>query len=83
MTLQQEIQAILNDSSLSYDEKGAKLVTKQELNALLPKPKEVVALKEPLQPKTKGMKNADALHPQGVLRRDFGGYEKDRIQRLV
>lgn len=44
---------------MSYEEKGAKLaklVTKQELNALLPKPKEEVALKEPLKPKTKGMK---------------------------
>ena len=57
MTLQEEIQSILK-SSLSYEEKGkklAKLVTKQELNALLPKPKDVVALKEPLKPKTKGM----------------------------
>ena len=58
MSLQQEIQSILK-SSMSYEEKGkklAKLVTKQELDALLPKPKEVVALKEPLKPKTKGMK---------------------------
>lgn len=58
MSLQEEVQSVLN-SSLSYEEKGAKLaklVTKQELNALLPKPKEVVALKEPLKPKTKGMK---------------------------
>ena len=59
MSLQEEIQSILSDSSLSYDEKGAKLaklVTKQELASLLPKPQDVVALKEPLQPKTKGMK---------------------------
>ena len=58
MSLQKEIQSILK-SSLSYEEKGkklAKLVTKLELDALLPKPKEVVALKEPLKPKTKGMK---------------------------
>lgn len=58
MSLQEEIQSILK-SSLSYEEKGkklAKLVTKQELNALLPKPKDEVALKEPLKPKTKGMK---------------------------
>lgn len=58
MTLQEEIQSILK-SSLSYEEKGkklAKLVTKQELDALLPKPQEVVALKEPLKPKTSGMK---------------------------
>lgn len=58
MALQEEIQSILK-SSLSYEEKGkklAKLVTKHELDALLPKPKEEVALKEPLKPKTKGMK---------------------------
>lgn len=58
MSLQQEIQSILK-SSLSYEEKGdrlAELVTKQELQKLLPKQKEVVALKEPLKPKTKGMK---------------------------
>ena len=58
MSLQKEIQSIFK-SSLSYEEKGkklAKLVTKQELDALLSKPKEVVALKEPLKPKTKGMK---------------------------
>lgn len=58
MTLQEEIQSILK-SSLSYEEKGkklAKLVTKQELAALLPKPVEDVALKEPLKPKTTGMR---------------------------
>ena len=59
MTLQQEIQSIVNDASLGYDAKAEKLlkiVTKQELRSLLPKPQEVIALKEPLQPKTKGMK---------------------------
>ena len=65
MSLQEEIQSILK-SSLSYEEKGdrlAKLVTKQELSALLPKPKEVVALKEPLKQKTKGMKTiAFSIH---------------------
>lgn len=58
MTLREEIQSILGDSSLDYAEKGkrlAKLVTQQELDALLPKQK-VVALKEPLKPKTEGMK---------------------------
>ncbi len=58
MSLQEEIQSILR-SSLSYEEKGAKLaklVTRQELNALLPKPVEQVALKEPLKPKTTGMR---------------------------
>lgn len=58
MTLRQEIQAIVNDSSLDYDAKAEKLlriITKQELSAVLPKPVETVALKEPLKPKTKGM----------------------------
>jgi len=58
MSLQEEIRDILN-SQLSYEEKGkrlSKLVTRQELNALLPKPNDVVALKEPLKPKTSGMK---------------------------
>ena len=58
MSLQEEIQSILK-SSLSYEEKGVKLallVSKQELNAILPKPQEQVALKEPLKPKTKGMR---------------------------
>lgn len=65
MSLQEEIQSILK-SSISYEEKGnklAKLVTKQELDALLPKPKDEVALKEPLKPKTKGMKTiAFSIH---------------------
>ena len=58
MTLQQEIQAIVNDATLDYDAKAEKLlriITKQELSAVLPKPVETVALKEPLKPKTKGM----------------------------
>lgn len=59
MTLQQEIQSILGDKALSYEEKGkrlAKLVTQQELARLLPKKKEQVALKQPLKPKIVGMK---------------------------
>lgn len=59
MTLQEEIQAIVGDASLTYEakaEKLSKLITKQELSAILPKPMETVALKEPLNPKTKGMK---------------------------
>lgn len=57
MTLQQKIQKIVN-SSLSYEEKGerlAELVTKQEVMALLPQ-HGTVALKEPLKPKTSGMR---------------------------
>ena len=59
MSLREEIQSILNDASLDFEAKGkrlSKLVTKQELDALLPKEQGTVRLKEPLQPKTKGMK---------------------------
>lgn len=59
MTLQQEIQSIVNDASLGYDAKAEKLlriITKQELSAVLPKPVETITLKEPLKPKTTGMK---------------------------
>lgn len=66
MSLQEEVRNILKDASLSHEEKGkrlAKLVTKQELNALLPKEKETIALKEPLKPKRKGMKTiAFSIH---------------------
>lgn len=66
MSLRQDVQKIISDSSLSYEEKGrllADLVTKPELDKLLPKPQEVVALKEPLKPKTSGMKTiAFSIH---------------------
>ena len=58
MSLQEEIQSILQ-SSLSYEEKGeklAKIVTRQEFEALLPNGKGAVALKEPLKPKATGMR---------------------------
>ena len=59
MSLREEIQAIVNNQGLDYEAKAEKLlriITKQELDALLPKPVEQVALKEPLKPKTTGMK---------------------------
>ena len=66
MSLRQDVQKIISDSSLSYEEKGrmlADIVTKPELDKLLPKPQEVVALKEPLKPKTSGMKTiAFSIH---------------------
>ena len=66
MSLQEEVRNILKDASISHEEKGkrlAKLVTKQELNALMPKEKETIALKEPLKPKRKGMKTiAFSIH---------------------
>ena len=53
MSLRQEVQAILDDGSLSESEKRAKLaklVTRQEVDILLQKPKKVVAaLEEPPQ----------------------------------
>ena len=58
MSLQSEVQAILK-SSLTYEEKGEKLaalVTRKEAVALLGTQQQVVALKEPLKPKTSGMR---------------------------
>ena len=51
MSLSEEINAIKNDPTLSYEEKVKRLstlVTRQELDALLPKPKVSIRLKEPL-----------------------------------
>ena len=62
MSLQEEIQSIVSDTAMTFEEKGkklAKLVTKAELNALLAKEKATkgtLALKEPLKPKTSGMR---------------------------
>ena len=58
MTLQEELQTIIKDTSLSYDEKRKKLLkylTLHEVNIMLPQPVEVGRLKEPLRPKTNGM----------------------------
>lgn len=58
MSLRDEIQNILK-SGLTYEEKAkrlATLVTGKELSTLLPKPEDLPKLKEPLQPKKKGMK---------------------------
>jgi hypothetical protein len=59
MSLQEEINSIINDGQLSYDEKSKKLqnyLTPHEVRALLQKPIDVVKLKEPLVPKTKDMR---------------------------
>ena len=59
MSLQEEIKAIVTDSSMSYDdkrEKLMKLVTPYEVEALLPDPNGNVRLKEPLRPKTENMR---------------------------
>ena len=58
MSLQEEINSIINDKQLTYDEKSKKLqkyLTPHEVRALLQEPIEVVKLKEPLVPKNKDM----------------------------
>lgn len=72
MSLQQDIQKIIGDASLSHEEKGARLarlVSRQELDKILSESAGQgggagqVALKEPLKPKTKGMKTiAFSIH---------------------
>ena len=59
MSLQEEINSIINDKQLTYDEKSKKLqkyLTPHEVRALLQKPIEVVKLKEPLKAKQEGEK---------------------------
>lgn len=59
MSLQEEINSIINDKQLTYDKKGKKLLkflTPHEVRALLQEPIEVVKLKEPLLSKTKDMR---------------------------
>ena len=56
MSLQEEINSIINDKQLTYDEKCKKLqkyLTLHEVRALLLEPREDVKLKIPLVPKTK------------------------------
>ena len=57
MSLQEEINNIINDKQLTCDEKSIKLqkyLTPHEVRALLQEPIEVVKLKEPLKPKREG-----------------------------
>jgi len=57
MGLQEEINSIINDEQLSYNEKSKKLLkflAPHEVRALLQKPIEVVKLKEPFKPKRDG-----------------------------
>jgi hypothetical protein len=91
MSLQEEINNIINDEQLTYDEKSKKLqkyLTPHEVRALLQEPIEVVKLKEPLVPKTKDMR---VLHLsvyneifEGIIKgghiecRDYNEYYKSR-----
>ena len=73
--IQQEIQSIVN-SKLSYEEKAKKLseiITGRDVKELLPDD-EMPALKEPLKPKTKGMK---------ILHLSLHGVYFDAIQKGV
>lgn len=92
MTLQEEIQSIITDSSLTVDEKRARLlqlVTPQEVLVLLSEPIKVVKLKEPLCPKTNNMHilrlsvynsifESILSGEKDVERRDFNDYYMDR-----
>ena len=91
MSLQEEINSIINDEQLSYNEKSKRLqkyLTPHEVRALLQEPIEVVKLKEPLVPKAKDMR---VLHLsvyneifEGILKgghvecRDYNEYYKSR-----
>lgn len=92
MTLREQIDAIVHDPTKAYDEKIkelTKLITKREADALLPEPIELPKLKEPLKPKTKGMRILHlSLHGvyydqilQGTKKaeyRDYNDYYKQR-----
>lgn len=57
MSLQEEINIIVNDEQLTYEEKRKKLLkfmAPHEVSILLPEPVEEVKLKEPLKPKREG-----------------------------
>ena len=59
MSLQEDINGIINDKQLTYDEKRTKLLkflAPHEVRALLQEPIEVVKLKEPFVPKTRDMR---------------------------
>ena len=59
MSLQEEINRIISDKQLTYDEKSKKLLmflAPHEVRALLQEPIEVAKLKEPLVPKNKDMR---------------------------
>ena len=59
MSLITEINSIISDKQLTYDEKSKKLLmflAPHEVRALLQEPTELVKLKEPLVPKTKDMR---------------------------
>ena len=91
MSLLEEINSIVNDEQLTYEEKSKKLqkfLTPHEVRALLREPIEVVKLKEPLGPKTKDMRVLhlsvyneifdEILKGGHVECRDYNDYYKSR-----
>ena len=91
MSLQEEIQSIIKDASMSFEDKRKKLLefmTQHEVDIMLPKPVEVVRLKEPLHPKTVDMRilNLSVYNHifESILRgghvecREYTDYYKDR-----
>lgn len=93
MSLQEEINSIVNDEQLTYEEKRKKLLkfmASHEVSVLLPGPVEVVKLKEPLKPKREGKDMRvlnlsvygeifeDILNGGHVECRDYNEYFKSR-----
>lgn len=93
MSLQEEIQAIITSQEMSYEvkrDKLLKIMTPSEVNALLPKPAEVIRLKQSQQANPKGEKplnlNLSVIKPifDSVLNgnhvecRAYKDYFKDR-----
>jgi hypothetical protein len=93
MSISEEIKAIIADATISFEDKRKKLLklmTLQEVNALLPKPAEVIRLKHPYgsSPKGTGSLNLNlsvvkpifdsVLNGNHIECRDYNGYFKDK-----
>ena len=93
MSISEEIKAIIADATISFEDKRkklSKLMTLQEVNALLPKPAEVIRLKHPYgsSPKGTGSLNLNlsvvkpifdsVLNGNHIECRDYNGYFKDK-----
>lgn len=93
MSFQEEIKAIVGDGTMPYKEKREKLlkiVTPQEVRALLPEPEIRIALKEPLKAKESGADmrifNLSVANPifDSILQgghmecRDYNEYDMER-----
>ena len=95
MTLTEEIESIRSNGALTYEQKVErlkKLIASHEIDAVLPKPQEELPrLKEPLKPKTKGMRTLNlALKPvyfdailKGVKKQEFRDYTEYYINKCT